>query len=43
MPPVIVEQQPVRPSPEHAWVRGHWGWEGGRWNWRQGVWFRPER
>jgi hypothetical protein len=41
MPPIIVEQITVAPSPRHFWVPGHWVWqfEGhGGWVWVHGSW-----
>ena len=26
------------PSPNHVWIRGHWGWQGGRHIWVGGFW-----
>jgi hypothetical protein len=42
MPPVIVEQITVSPSPHHYWVPGHWVWriESGGWVWIHGGWHR---
>ena len=38
---VEVRPPPPSPSPQHVWVRGHYGWEDNRWNWQQGTWYRP--
>jgi hypothetical protein len=39
MPPIIVEQITVAPSPRHYWVPGHWVWHtDGRWVWVPGRW-----
>jgi hypothetical protein len=40
-PPVRVEVQPARPSPNHLWIAGHWGWRGGRHEWLGGHWAIP--
>lgn len=42
---VIVQEPPapqaevitVAPSPNHVWIKGHWGWHG-RWVWENGYW-----
>jgi hypothetical protein len=36
-PPVArVEIEPVRPSPDHVWVKGHYLWRAGRYEWAPG-------
>jgi WXXGXW repeat (2 copies) len=37
-PADIVEVQPVRPSPNHVWLAGHWYWNGSRYQWAGGHW-----
>ncbi len=32
-----VEVVTVAPSPNHVWIKGHWGWRG-RWVWEPGYW-----
>ncbi|WP_035054252.1 YXWGXW repeat-containing protein [Andreprevotia chitinilytica] len=38
MPPIIVEQITIAPSPRHFWVPGHWRWDMGGWVWIKGSW-----
>lgn len=40
-PPVRVEVQPVRPSPGHHWIAGHWAWRGNQHVWIGGHWVMP--
>jgi hypothetical protein len=35
-PPERVEVIPAAPSPNHVWVRGHWGWSGREYLWTSG-------
>ncbi len=36
-----VEVQPVRPSPAHVWIAGHWAWRGAAHVWLPGHWVLP--
>lgn len=50
-PPVFIARRPppareevivARPSPEHLWIKGHWGLRNGEFEWIGGRWVRPE-
>ena len=38
MPPIVVEQITVAPSPAHYWIPGHWRWHRDDWEWVRGHW-----
>jgi len=44
-PPPLVRQQyqPVRPSPAHVWINGHWAPDADGFAWRPGRWTQPPR
>jgi hypothetical protein len=40
-PQQMIVAQPARPSPDYAWVDGHWTYRNGRYEWINGQWEKP--